>query len=275
MSNFVFSSRDKCGYPSDFGTGMPTISADRNQRIAETLQHSMLQVLPTGKFPGLEVETFYEAAMHESDVGGDFFDAFALSERKFALVVGDVMGKGLIAATRTTEVKYALRAFLHEYQAPEIALAHLNNFICKTHRLDDDSTETFIVLALAVVDTAKGLVTLSSAGAEPTLLLRWDGTAEPVTLTGLPLGVQLGASYSVQSRLLSIGETVLMATDGITEARRSRAFLGTEGFAALAEKAGPTASLRTLKETICAGARAFAGGVMHDDACLLLARHCG
>ena len=64
MSNFVFSSRDKCGYPSDFGTEMPTISADRYQRIAETLQHSMLQVLPTGKFPGLEVETFYEAAMH-------------------------------------------------------------------------------------------------------------------------------------------------------------------------------------------------------------------
>lgn len=123
------------------------------------------------------------------------------------------MGKGLIAAARTTEVKYALRAFLHEYQAPEIALAHLNNFICKKHRLDDDCTETFIVLALAVVDTAKGLVTLSSAGAE--------------------------------------------------------------GFAALAEKAGPTASLRTLKETICAGARAFAGGVMHDDACLPLARRCG
>ena len=162
------------------------------QRIAETLQRSMLQVPPDGRFPRLQVETLYEADPNESDLGGDFFDAFALSEERVALVVGDVSSKGLFAAARTTEVKYALRAFLHEHQAPEIALARLNNFICKTHRLDADSGETFIILALVVVDTVTGNTTLSSAGAEPTLILRLDGTAEQVTIIGLPLDLHGG-----------------------------------------------------------------------------------
>ena len=89
-------------------------AAARNERIAETLQRSMLQEAPAGKFPGLIVETLYMAALDEAQVGGDFFDAFALSAEKFALVVGDVSGKGLVAAGRTAEVKYALRAFIDE-----------------------------------------------------------------------------------------------------------------------------------------------------------------
>lgn len=111
-------------------------AAVKNTRIAETLQRSMLQTPPKDKFSGVQVETLYAAAMNESDVGGDFFDAFALSESKVALVAGDVSGKGLAAAGRTAEVKYALRAFLHAHQAPELALTHLNEFIWQTHRLD-------------------------------------------------------------------------------------------------------------------------------------------
>lgn len=218
------------------------------------------------------METLYVAALNESDVGGDFFDAFACCGEKIALVVGDVSGKGLAAAGRTAEVKYALRAFLHAYAAPELALANLNDFICETHRLDTDSEEAFIVLALAVVDTATGEITLSAAGAEPTLILRTDGTAEPVEIVGRPLGIQPDAAYTAKTLMLASGETVLMATDGITEARRGSAFLGTEGMAALAEQAGPTASVSELSRVIYEGARDFAGGGLRDDVCLLLAR---
>lgn len=120
------------------------VAAAKNERIAETLQRSMLLAPPAGKFPGVLVETCYMAALNEAGVGGDFFDAFALAGGKGALVVGDVSGKGLAAAGRTAEVKYALRAFLHGFPKPEIALGHLNDFICETHRLDTDNHEAFI-----------------------------------------------------------------------------------------------------------------------------------
>jgi PAS domain S-box-containing protein len=231
-------------------------AAAKNERIAETLQRSMLIESPEGKFPGVAVKTLYEAALHE----------------RVALVVGDVSGKGLAAAGRTAEVKYALRALLHEYPAPETALAHLNDFICETHRLDADSTEVFIVLALAVVDSVTGEAVFSTAGAEPTLILRSDGRAEPVEITGLPLGIRPGALYEAKTTRLACGETVLMGTDGITEARHGRAFLGTDGLAALAMQTGPSASLQELSHGIYCGARAFAGGKLRDDVCLLLAR---
>ena len=247
-------------------------AAERNERIAETLQRSMLEASPAGRFSGLAVETLYQAALNEAEVGGDFFDAFALNGRKVALVIGDVSGKGLMAAGRTAEVKYALRAFLHEYQAPEIALAQLNDFICETHRHDTENKEAFIILALAVVDTATGEASFSAAGAEPTLVLRANGTAEQVVIIGSPLGIQPEQTYTAVPLLLASGETVLMATDGITEARRGHAFLGIEGMAALAVKAGPTVSLLELSQAIYGAARDFAGGDLRDDVCLLLAR---
>jgi PAS domain S-box-containing protein len=248
------------------------IAAAKNERIAETLQRSMLQESPAGRFPGVEVKTLYVAALNEAEVGGDFFDAFALAGGKVALVVGDVSGKGLAAAGRTAEVKYALRAFLHGFPKPEIALGHLNDFICETHRLDTDNYETFIALALVVMDTLTGAAVFSVAGAEPTLILRANGKAEPVEIISHPLGIQPGAEYTAVATLLASGETVLMATDGITEARRGKAFLGTEGMAALAEKAGPTASLLELSQVICIGAQDFADTGLRDDVCLLLAR---
>ena len=247
-------------------------AAAQTERVAETLQRCLLQSPTVGQFPGITVETLYQAALIESPIGGDFFDAFALDESEVALVVGDVAGKGLVAAGRTAEVKYALRAFLHEHRTPSHALAHLNDFICETHRCDPSHSEVFITLALVVVNASTGETTLSSAGAEPTLILRGDGSVEPVEVIGLPLGIRPGVEYATETLLLGVGETILMATDGITEARRGAAFLGIEGVASLAGQAGPAALLHELSQGIYGGACDFADGRLHDDACLLLAR---
>ncbi len=247
-------------------------AAAKNERIADTLQRAMLHNSAKDNFPGIALETLYMAALNEADVGGDFFDAFALSPEKVAFVVGDVSGKGLAAAGRTAEVKYALRAFLHGYHSPEIALGHLNDFICETHRQDNDIEDAFIVLALAVVDTVTGEVAFSASGAEPTLILRASGSVEKLEIRGMPLGISADAAYTLKSTILEVGETVMMATDGIIEARRGRAFLGTDGMAALAEKAGPDATLVELRQAIYGGARDFALGRLRDNVCLLLAR---
>ena len=69
---------------------------EADHKIAETLQRSLLLKPSRGQFPGLEVDPIYKAALDEAQVGGDFFDAFALDGERVALVVGDVSGKGLL-----------------------------------------------------------------------------------------------------------------------------------------------------------------------------------
>jgi sigma-B regulation protein RsbU (phosphoserine phosphatase) len=104
------------------------------------------------------------------------------------------------------------------------------------------------------------------------LILRSNGVTEFVETPGWPLGTQKDALYSVVKVHLAAGDTILMATDGITEARSGNAFLGLDGFASLAEKVGPIASLSELADAISTGARDFADGVQKDDVCMLLAR---
>ncbi|MDQ2799097.1 MAG: GAF domain-containing protein, partial [Armatimonadota bacterium] len=78
---------------------------DKERHVAETLQHTILEDIPEDRFPGLSVASRYLAAWEEAQIGGDFYDAFALDGGKAAFVVGDASGKGLAAAIRTAEVK--------------------------------------------------------------------------------------------------------------------------------------------------------------------------
>ncbi len=246
---------------------------ESEKRVAETLQRSLLLTAPEDRFPGLAVKTFYEAAVSDTLVGGDFYDTFALDERRVALVVGDVSGKGISAAADTAEIKYALRAFLRDDPDTARALCRLNDFVCYAQRFDGRSPTSLVALALAVVDTATGEVTVSSAGAEPPLLLCSDGKSEEVDIRGLLLGVQPGEAYDTVIVHLGVGDVMMMLTDGLTEARgRDRALLGYDGLARMAVRFLPTRSLQEMGRAILGSARAFAGGSLQDDACLLIAR---
>ena len=251
---------------------------DREHRIAESLQRSLLNKPPCQALQGLEVETLYRAAWDEAQVGGDYYDVFALDGGRLALVVGDVSGKGLAAASRTAEIKFSLRAYLREHGDAAAALERLNAFLCSAQELGDDADgadEYFVVLTLAIVDTATGDATVAVAGAEPPLVLRPGGAAEEVRARGLPLGVSTKAAYQSLALTLGPGDLLLIATDGITEARRGREFLGLDGLARLAQdslsRTPEQAALPGVAEAILAGAQEFAGGRLHDDVCLLLA----
>lgn len=263
---------------------------EKERWITKTLQRSLLIHVPAGRFAGLEVASFYEAALDEAEVGGDFFDAFALPDGQVALVVGDVSGKGLLAAARTAEVKFALRALLFEDAAPEGALTRLNRFLCGRDDAHDSrgsgtkgtepaGGERFIALSLAVVDAQRGEAHLASAGAEPPLIVRWGG-AQAVVVTeagGLPLGVDADAAY-VSARIpLARGDTLLLFTDGLTEARAPGAggdFLEYEGLVALAQEAcrPDGKSVADTGQSVLAAVRSFSGDSLRDDTCLLLAR---
>ncbi|MBV9850940.1 MAG: SpoIIE family protein phosphatase [Armatimonadetes bacterium] len=251
---------------------------DRTRRIADALQTALLQTVSENAFPGLAVSTLYKAASDEARVGGDFFDAFTVDSGKVALVVGDVSGKGLSAATHTTEIKFALRAFLRETPQPGRALARLNDFVCEAQRQDDWGNTNMVVLALALIEPNTGEVTYTSAGSEPLLALpppdaESDAIQEVGLGSGLILGVSPGQRYRETTFRLPPGGMLLMATDGITEARRPGGpLLGLDGLKRLARACRDCGSVGEISRSILDGARAFASGPLADDACILLAQ---
>ena len=248
---------------------------ERERQIAGALQHSFLIGVPDGTFPGLSVQTRYEAASDEALIGGDFYDAFALPGGRVGLVVGDASGKGLAAAVRIAQIKYALRAYAHESAGPGAALARLNDFECGSQEREDRPFGSFVVLSLAIIDTATGEAVISSAGTEPPLILRSTGDATVVNAGGMPLGVEAGETYTDSCTRLAPGDTVAIVTDGITEARHQRQIFGYERFMRLAVEAHRMDSLPEVARAIMDGARGFARGKFQDDACLLLARWSG
>jgi len=252
---------------------------ERERRIAAALQTTLLLPPDADAFAGLTVETFYRSALDEAQVGGDFFDAFALGDNKTALVVGDVSGKGLAAAARTAELKYTLRAFLRENADPGDALTRLNHFVESGRHLDEQAFNGFVAMQIAIVDGATGVAEIAVAGAEPPLILRADRTrkVKVVAEGGLPLGVDGDAFFTAVPVRLAPGDTLILATDGLTEARRDGKILDTPGVVALLQSAaegpdGTTTAPRELGQRLVDAASDWAGGKLQDDLCVLLAR---
>jgi len=247
---------------------------ERARRIAQVLQRPLLPKVAEDAVPGFFLATFYEPAWDEADVGGDFLDIFALPDGHVALTVGDASGKGVEAAAHNTHVKDMLRAFLREDPGhPGSALARVNHTVYDAlQAIDPPDLETFIVVALLVVDPLAGNAIYTSAGAEPLLVVRSSGAAEPVERPALPLGIEPETRYSETPVRLEPGDTAVLLTDGITEARVGGQLLGYEGMVQLVQQSLSGASLQEAGEAILAGAHAVARGRLSDDACLILAR---
>ena len=249
----------------------------RDRRIASTLQRALLFMPEENAFPGMEIKMLHEPASEEALVGGDFWDIFAYDNGHVAFVIGDVMGHGLTAAVFTAEIRFILRAFLREHERPGLVLNQLNNYLCQSHRLfreglNDEGDEAPVCLVLAVLDAATGEGSVAVAGMEPPLLVQADGQIEEVIASGLLLGVEGDQDYQATPFHLEPGATLLMTTDGITEARVGREQLGSQGLQRLVKRTKGLESLEQKAQSILAGAREFGGGKFRDDVCLVMAR---
>lgn len=244
----------------------------REHRIAESLQSALINQPQADTHANVEVETVYMPALDEADVGGDYFDVFPLGSGQLALVVGDVSGKGLEAARRTAEIKYSLRAYLMEHQRPAKALSLLNTFLCMVQQIDTELRQFFVALSVACLDTNTGMAYFAAGGSEPPFVVRTSGAVDEVPSHNLPLGIAGDAEYSEWAIEAGVGDVIIMATDGITEARRGKDFLGTEGLVSLARKAMGRSDLEEIGQAIIEGTIDFSSGVRHDDICLVLAR---
>jgi serine phosphatase RsbU (regulator of sigma subunit) len=198
-------------------------------RIAHTLQAKLLpDKLP--EVPGVLLAARYRAAGELNEVGGDFYDVFPRSETDWALVVGDVSGKGAEAAAITALARHTLRAAAMEEGAPSAALRRLNDAMLK------DGSSQFATVVLAYVSAAPdgGLrVRMALGGHPPPLLLRADGAIEAPGDFGVLLGMLEDATVHDAEFALHPHDLMLLYTDGVTEAGARDAPLGQRGLTAL------------------------------------------
>jgi len=244
----------------------------RERRIAEVLQNALRPAI-SDNIPGLSVHTFYHPALDEAEVGGDFFDVFSIEKGCYALVVADLSGKGLTAASQVATVRHMLRALLYRRDLTVAqAVTSLNDMLSEHNLL-----EGFATLFVGAYDTDRHTLTYVNAGQEPGLILRGSvGRMDVLAPTGPVLGGIAGAAFRQDAVPLDSGDVLALFTDGLTEAGPSRKeMLEVEGIASIFKEAAadapnpaPPGEIATRMMASVEAIATPAG--MRDDICLLV-----
>jgi serine phosphatase RsbU (regulator of sigma subunit)/anti-sigma regulatory factor (Ser/Thr protein kinase) len=246
------------------------------QRVAEELDlaRNMQKAILPQTFPD-EAGWAVSAAMHPArELGGDFYDCFALPGGRYGVLVADVSGKGVGAAFFMAVARTVLLDLALSDLPPEEVLAKGNDLIC-----DRNPMELFVTACYAVFDPLSGALAYASAGHHAPLVRRTDGRAERLPCANdVALGVMPGLSYCLASATLHPREALLLYTDGVTEAFNgaSEAY-GDDRLTAWMEAAAPDAAAGDLVTSLVADVAAFVDveEASDDLTCLVLCRKSG
>jgi len=231
--------------------------------IAREIQQALL---PQGMrdFPHLAV-TGTHSPCHA--VGGDYYDVFSAGQDRTAFLIADVSGKGLGAALLTTMLQGALSAMALGTD-PVRVFNHINRFLCEHSEVGRYATMFFGTL------DGDGTLEYIKAGHPSPLLLRRGEVSELYTEGSFPVGLVAQAEYTAATLKLEDGDTLVLFSDGITEAQDPDQELF--GFPRLSEvlDGRQEASLESLKKIVLDAVDAFARGESQsDDITLLLVRY--
>lgn len=198
--------------------------SQQNKHISQALQSGMKNELQ--QVEGISAEGIYSSATADAFVGGDFYSMIKLPGRRACIIMGDVSGKGIEAASISSAVKTALSAYAWEGRTPARMVATLNEFLLGFSRV-----ETFATLFVGIVDLATSSLTYCSAGHPPAILVSaQSGDAELLDVQSGVVGAFHDMEYKNGTVRLHEGDILLLYTDGTTEARSPEgAFFGETG----------------------------------------------
>jgi PAS domain S-box-containing protein len=242
------------------------IYTERTQ-IARTLQRALLpESFPD--IPGVRIRALYSAAGELNEVGGDFYDVFEYDAGRWMLVIGDVGGKGPRAAGVTSLARHTLRAAAMSGQSPMGMLGTLHQALRR-----QSSRSDFCTVCLVILDPtpAGARLTITLAGHPQPLVVSRDGEATRVGRPGTLLGIIDPLKLQECEVHLDADQTLLLYTDGVTEAGRSQGQLGEEGLLELCRQ-GAEHELPQLLRHIETAALKRAQGKPRDDIALLALR---
>ncbi len=236
--------------------------------VVRTLQRSLLpDALP--EVPGVGLASAYHPVGEGNEVGGDFYDVFSVPSGCW-LVVGDVCGKGTEAAAVTALVRHSIRALALHRDSPAEVLGFVNEVMLSHELFGRFAT---VILARLDLSSSPGPVraTIASAGHHPPVMLGADGRAYCPEVAGTLLGVLREARSLDVAVTLEPGASVVLYTDGLTDAGAPRSGISTEELCRHLARGGP-ASPRALVQRLERLAGARSGGRLRDDIAIVVAR---
>jgi serine phosphatase RsbU (regulator of sigma subunit) len=236
---------------------------EERSHIARTLQRSLLPRQLPG-IPGIEVAAFYQAAgVAQTEVGGDFYDVVEAGDDAWAVIVGDVCGKGVEAAALTGMARHTLRVSVHHEPSPSRALEDLNRVMLR------EDGERFCTVALGRLERTYGGVRLTVAcgGHPPPLVVRRDGGVATVGAPGSLLGVFRDVSIQDVVVELEAGDRAVFFTDGLIDSRHPTPLdeAGLRRLAASCRELTAQATVERLGDAV-----ADPSGEAPDDVCVLV-----
>jgi len=213
----------------------------QEREIANTLQTALLTI--PERVPGVDFGHMYRSAAETAAVGGDFYDLFALDRERVGIIIGDVSGKGLEAATITSLVKNTIKAYAYHEPSPAIIISKTNEVILKA-----SAPFIFVTVFFGILDTRSGRLAYCNAGHPPPILKRKSGM-ETLETGSTALGVLGDLTYPDGLESISPGDLLILYTDGVTEARCGQAFFGEQSLLRLLAQLERT-STRDVPEAI-------------------------
>jgi HAMP domain-containing protein len=240
---------------------------DRFENELEVARRIQARLLPAGSphIGGLDVAGLSESAR---EVGGDYYDHLDLGGGRVLLVIADVSGKGVPAALLMSGFRASLMSQDTSAGAPEVVAARVNEFLHKSVE-----PGRFVTAFFGFLDATTGRFVYVSAGHNPPVLLRADGSVELLSEGGLILGIMPGSLFTSGVTTLGVGDLVALYTDGVTEgADAANEQWGEERLVATLRAAGG-ASAHDIAHRIVREVRAFEGeSGPADDITVLIAR---
>lgn len=246
---------------SRLGITMENTLLEEQRRVAHTLQESLLSPVP--EIEGLEIGVRYRPATAGMVIGGDFHDFIRLPSG-LAVTVGDVSGKGRLAAAKTAEAKNTVAAFLREDPSPAAALSRANRVLAESVPVGQ-----FVTVAVLIWNPDSSY-TYASAGHPPALMS--NSTCRYLSpVQGPPLGALKTSTYREHRGTLRPSECLILYTDGLTDARRESRFLGEAGVIDAARHLVGKSAQDTA-DGLSTAATDFAGGKLGDDLMVVVLR---
>lgn len=186
-------------------------SFERERRIAETFQRAALP-LTLAELPGLRLDAIFQPGSDEAEIGGDWYDSVLLRDGSLLIGVGDVMGRGLSAASIMVRVRQIITVAALYEDDPSRVLDTAD------HLVRQGFPDLVITAFCGIINPDRTLLRYANAGHRPPVLRR-GGKAIELPSTGLPLGVRDFASVETKSTSLEGAELLVLYTDGLVESR--------------------------------------------------------
>jgi serine phosphatase RsbU (regulator of sigma subunit) len=246
------------------------------QSTSMTLQRSLLPPALLS-VPGIDVAATY-IAVGDFEVGGDFYDGIRHAGGAMTLIIGDVQGKGIDAATLNALARQTLRALAMRGARPAEMLAALNDALLYSQEEqagagDDDPMRLVTAAVVHLAPADDGFVaTVSCGGHPPPIIVRADGTPERAEAFGTVLGLLPDPTLREMRTHLALADTLVLYTDGVTDVHNGHDFLGEDDLARLIRNRLDLSSASDVVRHVTSTVQSVAERELRDDIAMVVAR---